>query len=116
MDIRNSIITGEKGLFSTKKYKQNEVLHILSGDIYDKPLRETIHIGNNKHIYDKYGIYLNHSCTPNINIVGDKLVAARDIEIDEELFFNYNDTEINMACPFYDNNILICGRQINHKN
>jgi hypothetical protein len=45
MEIRYSKLTGEKGLFSTKKYKKGELLYILSGDIFDKPTRETIHIG-----------------------------------------------------------------------
>lgn len=113
MEIRNSVITGEKGLFSTKKYKKNELVYILSGDIYDKPSRETIHIGNNKHIYDKYGIYINHSFNPNIKIDGCNVIAVCDINIDEELFFNYNDSEINMAVPFYVNNIYVCGKTLN---
>jgi len=49
MEIRNSKLTGEKGLFSTKKYKKGDIVYILSGEIFDKPTRETIHIGNNKH-------------------------------------------------------------------
>jgi hypothetical protein len=39
-----------------------------------------------------------------------------DIEIDDELFFNYNDTEINMANPFYVNDILVCGIKQNKEN
>jgi len=60
MEIRNSKISGEKSLFATKNYNKGEIVHILSGDIYDKPKRESIHIGNNKHIYNKFGIYINH--------------------------------------------------------
>jgi hypothetical protein len=116
MEIRYSKLTGEKGLFSTKKYKKGELLYILSGDIFDKPTRETIHIGGNKHIYDKYGIYINHSFNPNICIRGSELIALCDIEIDDELFFNYNDTEINMANPFYVNDILVCGIKQNKEN
>ena len=111
MEIRNSKLSGENGLFSTKKYKKGEIVYVLSGDIYDKPTRETIHIGNNKHIYDKYGIYINHSFNPNICVKGYELIALCDINIDDEIFFNYNDTEINMANPFYDNNILVCGNK-----
>lgn len=111
MEIRNSKITNGKGLFSTKKYKKGEIIYVLSGEIFDKPTRETIHIGNNQHIYDKYGIYINHSFNPNILVKGYELIALCDIDIGEELFFNYNDTEINMDNPFYVNNILVCGNQ-----
>jgi hypothetical protein len=109
MEIRNSKLSDGDGLFSTKKYKIGETVYILSGNTYDKPTRETIHIGNNQHIYDKYGIYINHSFNPNIYVKGYELIALRDIEISDELFFNYNDTEINMANPFYVNDILVCG-------
>ena len=50
----------------------------------------------NQYIYDKYGIYINHSFNSNICIRGCELIALCDIEIDDELFFNYND-------------ILVCG-------
>jgi hypothetical protein len=111
MEIRNSTLTDQKGLFSTKEYKKGDILYILSGDIYDNPRRETIHIGNNRHIYDKYGMYINHSFNPNIFVNGCELIALCDIKINDELFFNYNDTEINMANPFYVNGILVSGNK-----
>ena len=109
MEVRPSKISDGKGLFTTKKYTKNDIVHVLSGKIYDKPTRETIHIGNNKHIYDEYGIYINHSFNPNIYVDGYNLIALCDIMVDDEIVFNYNDTEINMANPFYDNGILVCG-------
>jgi hypothetical protein len=109
MEVRKSNVTGEKGLFSTKKYVKGDAIYILSGDVYDKPTRETIHVGDNKHVYDKYGIYINHSFAPNIRVNKYELVALQDIEINDELFFNYNDTEINMANPFYADDTLVCG-------
>jgi len=36
-------------------------------------------------------------------------VAIRDIDADEELVFNYNDNEINMAAPFVVGGVLVCG-------
>jgi hypothetical protein len=110
MEVRDSTVTGEKGLFTTKKYAKGDVVYILSGDVYDKPTRETIHIGDNKHIYDRYGIYINHSFSPNIRVNGYELVALQDIDINNEVFFNYNETEINMASPFYVGDILVSGR------
>jgi hypothetical protein len=111
MEIRNSTLTNEKGLFSTKEYKKGEIIYILSGDIYNNPKRETIHIGNNKHIYDKYGIFINHSFKPNIYVNRCELIALCDIKMNDELLFNYNDTEINIVNTFYVNNILVCGNK-----
>lgn len=109
MEIRNSKINGEKGLFATKNYCKNDIIHILSGDVYDEPTRETIHIGNNKHIYDEYGIYINHSFNPNIYVNENKIVALCNIMIGDEIVFNYNDTETIMASPFYDDGVLVSG-------
>lgn len=111
MKVKHSKLTNEKGLFSTEKYKKGDIVYILSGEVYSEPTRETIHIGNNKHIYDKYGIYMNHSFNPNICINERSLVALCDIQIDDELFFNYNETETNMANPFYVNGVLVSGNQ-----
>ena len=111
MEVRNSKIPNQKGLFSTKDYKKGDLIHILSGKIFNKPSRETIHIGDNKHIYDKFGIYINHSFNPNIYVSGYKLIALCDIKVNDELFFNYNTTEINMANPFYIDNILVSGKK-----
>jgi hypothetical protein len=112
MEIRHSFITNGNGVFATKKYRKGDLIFILSGELYDSPTRETIHIGNNKHIYDHYGIYINHSFTPNIFIDGFCVIALLDIKENEEIMFNYNDNEINMANPFYVNDVLVEGKKI----
>lgn len=114
MEIRNSEKINNKGLFSTQKYKKGEIVFTLSGKVYDAPTRETIHIGNNKHIYDEFGIFINHSFTPNIYIDSINVIALVDIDIDDELAFNYNESEINMASTFYADNILVCGKNISY--
>ena len=100
-----------KGLFTTKRVGKDEVVFTLSGDIFDKPTRETIYIGENKHIYDNYGMFINHSFTPTVRIEGVNVVAIRDIDADEELAFNYNDNEITMAAPFVVGGVLVCGSE-----
>jgi hypothetical protein len=113
MDIRfNKEING-KGLYATKDYKKGDIIHILSGKEYNYPTRETIHIGNNVHIYDEYGIYMNHSFNPTTYIDNNKVIALIDIKENDELNFNYNETEINMACPFYVNDKLVSGIEKN---
>jgi hypothetical protein len=111
MEVRDSIINQGKGLFSTQNYNKGDIIYTLTGEIYDKPTRETIYIGNNQHIYDTYGIYINHSFTPNICVMNCNLVALCDIKKDDEIMFNYNDNEINMASPFYSNDVLVCGKK-----
>jgi hypothetical protein len=109
MEIKNIGNTNEKGLFATKKYTKDERVHTLIGEIYDKPTRETIRIGYGRHIYDNYGIFLNHSFNPNIYIIYSEICALQDINIGDELVFNYNKNEGTMANPFYVDGILVCG-------
>ena len=113
MEIKDSKNISGKGLYTTIKYKKEDIIYTLTGKISDYPTRETIHIGNNKHIYDDYGIYINHSFTPNIYIDNINVVALVDIAADDEVMFNYNETEINMACPFYADNKLVNGNKKN---
>jgi SET domain-containing protein len=109
MEIREGEVG--KGLFATKNYIKDEIIYKLTGEIFDHPTRESIHIGNNKHIYDEYGIFINHSFTPNIRVDNLFLIAIKDIHRDDELTFNYNETEINMANPFKVNDILVSGKK-----
>ncbi|MDB4352171.1 hypothetical protein OAA60_01950 [Porticoccaceae bacterium] len=109
MEIRDSNIVDGKGLFTTKSVKKNDVLFVLSGNIYSEPSRETIYIGNNQHIYDEYGIFINHSFTPNIVINNKNVVALVNISANEEVAFNYNDSEPKMAAPFSLNGVMVNG-------
>jgi hypothetical protein len=111
MEVRKSEATQELGLFATKDYEKNTIVHVLKGKIFDAPTRETIHVGNNIHVYDDFGIFINHSFDPNIEICKYNLVALKDIKENDELMFNYNSTEINMASPFYVDNVLVSGKK-----
>jgi len=110
MEIRYNDKISEKGLYSTKFYPKDSIVFVLKGEIYNHPTRETIHIGNNKHIYDKYGIFMNHSFTPNVKIVGKNVFALCDVNVDDEIVFNYNESEINMHSPFCVNGRIVCGK------
>ena len=109
MKVKKSKVIDGYGLFSTQTYKKNDIIHKLVGEIKENPDKYTIEIGKNKHILDSFGIYINHSFTPNIKIENGFIVAIKDININEELCFNYNDNESNMFNPFYVNNILVSG-------
>ena len=100
-----------QGLYASIKYYQCDVIHIMEGTLKKTPTKQSIHIGNNMHLIDNYGKYINHSFNPNIKVVGNKLVALRDIQPFEEIMFNYNESEINMACPFEDEGQQVCGKK-----
>jgi len=115
MEIKINPELNAKGLYSTKSYLKDEIVFTLAGQLYDHPTRETIYIGDNKHIYDEFGIFMNHSFTPSTRIDGHNVVALRDIKVNDEITFNYNDSELKMANPFYVNNILVDGNDNNVK-
>lgn len=111
MEVKFNAKINGNGLYATKKYKKDETIFVLSGTEYNKPTRETIRIDNDKHIYDDYGIYMNHSFNPSAYINKYDVIALVDINIGDEITFNYNDNEIDMAAPFYVDNILVSGKK-----
>ncbi len=107
MEKRCNTFIGGFGLYATRQFTKGEILHVLSGQILDHPTRESIHVGNNKHVIDPLGSWINHSFNPTIKIDSFKIIACRDIKVDEEITFNYN--EINMANPFIVEGIPVVG-------
>ena len=101
----------EQGLFATKRYMKNDIVFILSGKVYDYPTRETIYVGNNKHIHDQNGQYMNHSFNPTTYINNYDVVALVNIQVGDELTFDYNINEINMASPFIVDGIMVSGNR-----
>ena len=88
MEIRYCKRVQGNGLFSTKSHNKNEVVFKLDGEILKNPNRYSIHIGNNQHIIDKYGVYMNHSFEPTTKIVEKDVIALVDINSGDELNFN----------------------------
>lgn len=109
MEITQSAINEGLGLHSTKFCKKGDIIFTLTGSINTYPTRESIYIGNGQHIYDEFGIFMNHSFTPTTRIDGSDVYALVDIIPGTELSFNYNDNEITMAEPFKVNDVEVCG-------
>jgi hypothetical protein len=101
-----------KGLYATRSYAIGEIVLKLQGKLVLNPTRESIHIGNGMHVIDKYGEYINHSFEPNTRIVFNKVTAIKEIKQYEEITFDYNETEINMAEPFEVDGIIVRGEKI----
>lgn len=113
MEIKQSSIVEGRGLFVKTAHLKGSIIYRLVGTIDNKPTRESIYIGNGEHIYDEYGIFMNHSFTPNTEINGRNIIALENILSGDEITFDYNSNEINMAAPFDLNGVRVTGKNIN---
>ena len=84
----------------------------LAGVVIGRPDRYTIQLGPAEHL-DAFGVastedlmarfpwrFLNHACRPNSAVRGRRLYATAAIKAGDEVTFNYNTTEFDMAEPF----------------
>lgn len=90
----------ERGLFATRNYARSEVIRTFQGVELDHPAKESIYVGGGVHIVDAWGQFINHSFHPTCAVRGRSLIALTNISEGEELTFNYNESELPMACPF----------------
>lgn len=111
MEIKSNEKLSELGLFATKTYSKDSTIFILKGHITDVPTRESIRVTENIHITDPRGTYMNHSFEPSCQIDMNHVVALRDIEVGDELNFNYNDNEVDMKCPFTVDDVEVSGKK-----
>ena len=106
-----------KGLFADEFVPKNNIVLYLEGNYLPYPTRTSIQIGD-KHIESWDGGHINHHCNPNTEIrihddfIGRNphnqnypslvalVVAKRDIDMGEELTFDYETTEFDLAEPF----------------
>ena len=114
---RKSLING-RGLFAKQAIKMGEIVVVKGGYILSRAQRdqigkklgpseiqitEELFIGpTTKREREGGMMHLNHSCEPNLGLQGQVVyVALRDIEIDEELTFDYamsDDEFYEMKC------------------
>ena len=92
--------TNGLGLITTEVIKRGEDILVLKGEILNQPTKYSIQIAKDKHILNDLAIRTNHSCMPNSHIHEEKIVALKDIGIDEEITFDYNSNEDIVAYPF----------------
>jgi hypothetical protein len=105
-----------KALYADANFLKGSVVHTMCGELTLKPTKQSIHIGDGMHVTDKYGSYINHSFDPNTKIVGNKVVAIKDIFKNDEITFNYNESEIDMCEPFMSDGIYVCGKDVEEKD
>jgi hypothetical protein len=103
---------GEYRLIALKPIARHQHLFRIEGDETCTPTRYSVQIGRGRHLDLRpgrpteelldhfYWQYLNHHCEPNTMIRDLEVVALRDIARWEDVTFNYNTTEYEMAEPF----------------
>ena len=107
-----------RGLYTKKEYGKEGIVLYLEGIYLPYPTRTSIQIKYDKHIESWEGGHINHHCDPNTEIKVHKdfigrnphsqmevslvalVVAKRDIYIGEEITFDYETTEVELAEPF----------------
>lgn len=105
---------GMKGLFTNRKIFEGETIIQIVGETLEHPTRTSVQIKSGKHIDVKApAMYINHSCSGNIELKALEFVALKDIEPGEEITFNYNENEDELAHPF---KCRKCNQQVKGKN
>jgi hypothetical protein len=89
---------------AVKPIRAGEVIFYLSGEILDHPTKYTIQLDEHRHVVTANGLWksMNHACEPNVRIDVNtrEMIAIHDLRPGDELTFNYNTTEWDMASPF----------------
>ena len=104
-------VNGAYALITNREIFTNEVVFVLQGEFTDQPSKYSIQIGEGRHLEplpndlgDVGSLirFFNHSCDPStfLNLEDLTVRALRDLEPGEEVTFNYNATEYDMANPF----------------
>ena len=93
---------GSKALFLIGSAVKGETIHELNGYYLKNRNKYSIETDDG-HVMDELFQYCNHSFEPNISICKKTkgIAALRDIE-DEELVFNYYETESEISHKFKD--------------
>jgi hypothetical protein len=97
-----------KSLISKLAFDEGQILSTIPNEnLYQRPSRYTVQIGQRLHTEVAHLSALNHSCDPNVILDTSRMlvVARREIKAGDELTFFYPSTEWEMAAPF----ICLCG-------
>lgn len=117
VSIMESDIHG-KGVFCIEKIKKGEIVFVKNGHILSNeekcsksvidcywPIDDNLVLGaKNENECTKIKLFINHSCSPNCGLIGINAgVAMRDIEVGEEITFDYamldnEDYAFNCTC------------------
>ena len=93
-----------KGLFAIENFTSGDIVLVLDGNYFPSPTKTSIQIGD-KHLEHYEGGHVNHHCDPNTKVIVPNftmpfLAATRNIELGEEITFDYETTEEELVSPF----------------
>jgi len=90
-----------KALYAGRRFHKGEAITRLGGELHKKPKKTTIQVDENTHIDGFWG-NANHSCEPNtyINFEDFTIRALKEINVGEELSWNYCTTDWDFSSPF----------------
>ena len=105
---------GRKGVYALKDLDEGSiVVDLASGKLVREPTRTSIQVGDGFHIEDEVGCFINHLCQPSCKIKAFFVVTLRDVREGEEITFDYDESEDEIASPF---KCECCGKMILGKN
>ena len=93
-------IPGQSGIFAKEAFASGDTILYLNGEVAQVPSRTSIQTGEGRHIEDKIGAFINHNCSPSCKIDGPRVVALKKINPNDEITFDYSDSETTLASPF----------------
>ncbi|MCB9878786.1 MAG: hypothetical protein H6835_14420 [Planctomycetes bacterium] len=100
------------GVFTTRGFAVGEEILTVNGRAVDGPSRYSIQVGPGVHVEpgDEPGgsphatrfpwQFLNHACAPTAMLLGRRLLARVALVAGDEVTFDYDSTEWDMAAPF----------------
>jgi SET domain-containing protein len=100
-----------RGVFAARKIPKGSVIFKMQGQYVNQPTRTSVQVSDKLHIEDALAGLINHSCQPTARIdrASESLVSLRDINVNEEVTFDYTTNEEKLAAPF---ECECCGREI----
>lgn len=112
-DVVGVLVTqDERRLVTVQDVAKGECLFRLEGRVRSTPTRFSVQVGPDQHLdqdskhsaEDRVARYpwrfMNHHCEPSTAIRNRECIALRDITAGEDVTFDYNTTEYDMAEPF----------------
>ena len=103
---------GAYSLVTAEPVTAGRLLFTLEGELTPRPSRYSVQVGRDLHIDvpqpTSFEVmtrqypwrFMNHSCEPSARIEGRTVIALREIPTGEQITFNYNTTEWELAEAF----------------
>lgn len=92
---------GFKSLISKRYFLKGEQIFFVEGEEIKIPNRYSVQVSDSIHVNVKEPVmYINHKCDGNIQLIERAFYALKQIQVGEEITFNYNNTERVLAEEF----------------